>query len=107
VRAAAARLFQPLVIYGMNALFIFALSGFIAKMMGFIKIPAASAEVAGAAGAAAQAATSVSLKAWLYAPLKALPLEPVQASLLWALLFNAVMFIVAWAMWKKRWFIKA
>lgn len=109
VRAAAARLFQPLVIYGMNALFIFALSGFIAKMMGFIKIPAASAEVAGAAGAvgaAAQGATSVSLKAWLYAPLKALPLEPVQASLLWALLFNAVMFIVAWTMWKKRWFIK-
>jgi len=107
VRAAAARLFQPLVIYGMNALFIFALSGFIAKMMGFIKIPAASAEVAGAAGAAAQAVPSVSLKAWLYAPLKALPLEPVQTSLLWALLFNAAMFIVAWAMWKKRWFIKA
>jgi predicted acyltransferase len=107
VRAAAARFFQPLVIYGMNALFIFALSGFIAKMMGFIKIPVASAEAAGAAGAATQAAASVSLKAWLYAPLKALPLEPVQASLLWALLFNAVMFIVAWTMWKKRWFIKA
>jgi predicted acyltransferase len=107
VRSAAARLFQPLVIYGMNALFIFALSGFIAKMMGFIKISVASAEAAGAAGAATQAAASVSLKAWLYAPLKALPLEPVQASLLWALLFNAAMFIVAWAMWKKRWFIKA
>ena len=107
VRAAAARFFQPLVIYGMNALFIFALSGFIAKMMGFIKIPVASAEAAGAAGAATQAAASVSLKAGLYAPLKALPLEPVQASLLWALLFNAAMFIVAWAMWKKRWFIKA
>ena len=110
VRAAAARLFQPLVIYGMNALFIFALSGFIAKMMGFIKIPVAAAEAAGLAGAAGtnmQAPASISLKTWLYAPLKALPLEPVQASLLWALLFNAVMFIVAWAMWKKRWFIKA
>ena len=107
VRAAAARIFQPLVIYGMNALFIFALSGFVAKMMGFIKIPVASAEAAGAVGAATQAVANVSLKAWLYAPLKALPLEPVQASLLWALLFNAVMFIVAWAMWRKRWFIKA
>jgi hypothetical protein len=31
----------------------------------------------------------------------------VEASLLWALLFNAVMFMVAWALWKKRWFIKA
>ena len=110
VRSTAARLFQPLVIYGMNALFIFALSGFIAKMMGFIKIPVASAEAAGLAGAAGttmQAHASISLKAWLYAPLKGLPLEPVQASLLWALLFNAVMFVVAWAMWKKRWFIKA
>ena len=107
VRAAAARFFQPLAIYGMNALFIFALSGFIAKMMGFIKVSVASAEAAGAVGAATQAVANVSLKAWLYAPLKALPLEPVQASLLWALLFNAVMFIVAWTMWKKRWFIKA
>ncbi|MFY8082370.1 MAG: acyltransferase family protein [Rubrivivax sp.] len=105
VRAAAARLFQPLVIYGMNALFIFALSGFIAKMMGFIKIPAALLQPAEATMQAAQA--SVSLKAWLYAPLKSLPLEPVQASLLWALLFNAGMFVVAWAMWRKRWFIKA
>jgi predicted acyltransferase len=107
VRAAAARFFQPLAIYGMNALFIFALSGFIAKMMGFIKVSVASAEAAGAVGAATQAVANVSLKAWLYAPLKALPLEPVQVSLLWALLFNAVMFIVAWTMWKKRWFIKA
>ena len=72
--------------------------------------PVAAAEAAGLAGAAGtnmQAPASISLKAWLYAPLKALPLEPVQASLLWAMLFNAVMFIVAWTMWKKRWFIKA
>ena len=33
----AAALEQPFVIYGMNALFIFALSGLIAKMLGFIK----------------------------------------------------------------------
>ena len=45
--------------------------------------------------------------AWEEHPLKSLPLQSVQASLLWALLFNAVMFIVAWTMWKKRWFIKA
>ena len=116
VRASAARLFQPLVIYGMNALFIFALSGFVAKMMGFIKVEVSSANAAGVAqgagglgpGAAAGApAASVSLKTWLYAPLKTLPLEPVQASLLWALLFNAAMFSVAWVLWKKRWFIKA
>ena len=37
VREAAARWTRPFVIYGMNALFIFALSGFLAKMFGFIK----------------------------------------------------------------------
>jgi predicted acyltransferase len=91
VRAASARLFQPLVIYGLNALFIFAFSGLVAKMMAFIKL-----------GEPAR-----SLKATLYAPIQALPLAPQDASLLWALLFNAAMFAVAWWMWTKRWFIKA
>lgn len=91
LRRACARLFQPLVIYGMNALFIFVLSGFVAKMLVFVKV-----------GEPAQ-----SLKLVLYAPLQALPLAPRDASLLWALLFQAVMFAVAWWMWSRRWFIKA
>src|SRR4051812_8135905 len=37
VRAAAARWTRPFVIYGMNALFVFMLSGFLAKMFGFLK----------------------------------------------------------------------
>ncbi|MEN9627129.1 MAG: hypothetical protein RJA10_355 [Pseudomonadota bacterium] len=91
VRQAAARLFQPLVIYGMNALFIFALSGFVAKMMAFIMVDGGSR----------------SLKQAMFAPIQALPLAPQDASLLWALGFNAAMFAVAWWMWTKRWFIKA
>jgi predicted acyltransferase len=75
----------------MNALFIFALSGFVAKMMAFFKV----------------GPQAVSQKAWLYAALQALPLQPVQASLLWALLFSGAMYLVAWVLWKKRWFIKA
>ena len=94
LRAAVTRACRPLVIYGVNALFLFVLSGFIAKMMGFIKIEQADG-------------TRVSLRAWLYAPWRELPLEPVQASLAWAVVFNAVMFGVAWVMWRKRWFIKA
>jgi predicted acyltransferase len=38
VRATAARWSTPFTIYGMNALFIFAFSGLLAKMLGFIKI---------------------------------------------------------------------
>lgn len=89
VRRLSARLCQPLVIYGLNALFIFALSGFVARMMGFIRVGDLTWK-----------------QAW-YAPLQALPLAPQNASLLWALLFNAAMFAVAWWMWTRRWFIKA
>ncbi|HEY5799821.1 MAG TPA: heparan-alpha-glucosaminide N-acetyltransferase domain-containing protein [Burkholderiaceae bacterium] len=78
----------PLLMYGMNALFLFALSGLIAKMLGFIK-PGGQ-----------------SLKAVLYAPLQSLPLAPQMQSLLFAVWFNALMLGIAWLLWRKRWFIK-
>ena len=93
VRDAAARWTKPFVIYGMNALFIFAFSGLVAKMLGFIKI-------------AQPDGTSMSLGALLYGPMRALDLAPVNTSLLFALLFNAAMFIVAWGLWRKGWFVK-
>ena len=82
-RARLARLAQPLVVFGMNALFIFALSGLMAKLL-----------------------SASQLQAALYAPIVALDLAPVNASLLYALGFVTVMYAVAWAMWKKRWFVK-
>lgn len=93
LRAFAARLATPLVIYGVNALFIFALSALVAKTLGFVKLTAADG-------------TSVSLGKWLYAPLTTLELAPVNASLLYALLFNAFMFCIAWFMWRKKWVVK-
>jgi predicted acyltransferase len=76
VREAAARWTTPFRIYGMNALFIFAFSGLVAKMFGFIKF-------------AQPDGSSVSLGRMLY-----------------ALLFNACMFALAWAMWRRQWFVK-
>jgi predicted acyltransferase len=93
LRAKAAALCQPFLIYGMNALFIFAFSGLVAKMMGFIKIT-------GSGGAL------VSLKGLAYAPIAALGLAPVNSSLLFAILFNLAMFVVAWLLWRKGWFVK-
>jgi predicted acyltransferase len=78
------RLFKPLSIYGMNALFIFALSGFIARLL-----------IMGDG------------KRALYAPIQALPIAPENASLLFAIGFDLAMFAVAWLMWKKRWFVRA
>jgi predicted acyltransferase len=93
VREIAGRWSKPFVIYGMNALFIFALSGFIAKMFGFIKF-------------AQPDGSQLSLGKMLYAPIKALPVAPVNTSLLYALLFNFFMFAVAWIMWRRNWFVK-
>ena len=80
LRDRARALCLPLTIFGMNALFIFAFSGLVARFL--VKEP-------------------------LYAPIRALPLAPESASLLFALLFEAAMFAVAWLMWKKRWFVTA
>jgi predicted acyltransferase len=83
VREAAARWSKPFLIYGMNALFIFAFSGLVSKMLGYFKFSKA-----------------------LYAPIRDLPIGPVNTSLLYAVAFNAAMFCVAWFMWRKKWFVK-
>ena len=83
-RSMGRRLFRPLSIYGMNALFIFALSGLVARLL-----------IMGDG------------KRALYAPIQALPVAPENASLLFAIAFDLAMFAVAWLMWKKRWFVRA
>jgi len=93
IRKKATEIFLPFTIYGMNALFIFALSGLIAKLLGFIKVTALNG-------------TLMPLKSLIYAPFKTLPLSLENQSLLFALLFNTLMFLVAWWMWKKKWFVK-
>ncbi len=93
VRERAAMWAKPFVVYGMNALFIFAFSGFVAKMLGLIKV-------------AQPDGSQLSLGRLLYAPIRALPLGAANTSLLYAILFNACMFALAYAMWRKRWFVK-
>jgi predicted acyltransferase len=83
-RAFGRRLFLPLTIYGMNALFIFAFSGFVARLL-----------ILGNG------------KRVLYAPIEALPIAPENASLLFAIAFDLAMLAVAWFLWKKRWYVRA
>ncbi len=87
-RKACASLTAPLVAYGMNALFLFVLSGLVAKMLGFIKIDGQS------------------LKALIYAPLKNSGLDPINASLLFAIGFVLVFWGIATFMQRRQWFIK-
>jgi predicted acyltransferase len=79
----------PLTIFGMNALFLFAFSGLVARLLGAIHFQ------------------TLTLKGWIYEPIRALPLAPEDASLAFALLFEAAMFAVALFMWRKKWFVKA
>ena len=93
IRERATWLAKPLEMYGMNALFIFALSGLVAKLLGYFKLPVDSGAL-------------LSVKAWLFATLSQLPLSPINASLLFAVLFNTLMLLVAWALWRNKIFIK-
>lgn len=87
-REAARRVCLPLTIYGMNALFLFVLSGVAARALQMIR------------------AGGVPLKERAFGALASLPVSPANASLLFALLFNLAMFAVAWALWRKKWFVK-
>ena len=89
-RTRARKALLPLTIFGMNALFLFALSGLLGRLLATVRV-----------------APGVTLKGWLYAPIAAMPVGPENASLCYALLFSALMFAVAWILWKKRWFVRA
>jgi len=88
-RARWARLAYPFNVFGMNALFMFALSGFVGRLLVLIKNDAGQ-----------------TLKGTIYAPIQALGLDPVNASLLYAIAFVLFMYAFAWSFFKKQWFIK-
>ena len=83
----------PFVIYGMNAIVLFVLAGLVGRLLTLIKWTGADDK-------------AVTLKGWLYQTLFTPYLSPVNASLAFALSFVAVFFVLGWAMWRKKWFVK-
>lgn len=83
----------PLVIYGMNALAMFVLAGVLGKLLYLIKWNGADGK-------------GVTLKAFIYQSVFVPLASPVNASLLYALSFVALTFVVAWVMWRRKWFVK-
>ena len=83
----------PFVIYGMNAIVLFVLAGVVGRLLNLIAWTGADG-------------SSVTLKGFIYrhgfAPLA----SPINASLLFACAFVLTHFAVAWALWRKRWFVK-
>ena len=83
----------PFVIYGMNAITVFVLSGLIAKSMGLTRWVTEEGQ-------------KMNLWSYIYQNVYAPLASPMNASLLFAISFISVMFLVVWFMWKKRWFLK-
>ena len=83
----------PFVIYGMNAITVFVLSGLIAKTMGLIRWTAADGQ-------------KYSLWSYIYQTVYVPLASPMNSSLMFAITFISAMFLVVWFMWKKRWFLK-
>lgn len=83
----------PFVHYGMNAIAVFVLSGVIGRCMGLIKVGTADG-------------TTTSLKSYVFDNFFLPVAAPLNASLMFAIAFILVMFLVVWGMWKKKWFIK-
>jgi predicted acyltransferase len=84
---------KPFAIYGMNAITVFVLAGLLGRVLVEIKIPTAAEK-------------SVALKTYLYENLFVPLASPRNASLLWALMFVTLLYLVAWMMYRKKWFVK-
>jgi len=83
----------PFNIYGMNAITVFVLSGLVAKTMGLIKVTQDDG-------------TLISLQRHIYTHMFVPIASPLNASLLYAICFIGVMFVVVWFMWRMKWFLK-
>lgn len=84
---------QPFVWYGMNALALFVLAGVAGRLLTLVRWSGADGAV-------------VTLKGWLHGTLFAPWLSPANASLAYAIGFVLVFLALAWALWRRRWFIK-
>lgn len=89
LRRVCVHLAQPLVVFGVNALFLFVLAGLIAKALVFFKPDG-----------------DRTLKAMILGPLQQIGLAPVDTSLLYAVGFVIMMWGLAWMMWARRWFVR-
>ena len=84
---------KPFAIYGMNAITVFVLAGVLGRILGAIKVPVAADK-------------SLSLQGWLYGKCFVPLTSPKIASLVWALMYVLALYVVAWVMYRKRWFVK-
>ena len=84
---------RPFAIYGMNAITVYVLAGALSKLSSFIK-------VAGVDG------SEITAGKWVYEHIYAPLASPVNASLLYALTYVAILYGVSWFMHRMKWFVR-
>lgn len=84
---------KPFVVYGLNAITVFFLSGIVGRLLILIKVTNSTGE-------------AVALKTYLYNLLFTGWLSPINASLAWAILNILFWLGILWIMYSKKWFIK-
>jgi predicted acyltransferase len=83
------RFTRPFEIYGTNSILSFVLSGALAKMLAMTKL-----------------SDGTSLHRWLYESFYASWLPPINASLAFALTEVILLWLVMYALWRRRWFLR-
>ncbi len=84
---------KPFVVYGMNAIAVFTLAGILGRLLVQIRIAPAHSQ-------------PMPLKDYLFERLCAPLASARNASLLWAVLCVLVLYLIAWAMYGRKWFVK-
>lgn len=86
------RIVRPFVVMGMNAITIYVLSELFSEALDAIHWNTGT--------------RSISLQEWIYAHGFAPLVTPYNASLLYAIAFTMVMYLIAYAMYRRKWFLK-
>lgn len=86
------RLVKPLVIMGMNAIVIYLASEFVDEALSWI-------QWTGVAG-------KVMLRSWLYQHIFAGIASPYNASLLYAISYVLMLYLLAWLLYRRGWFVR-
>ncbi len=84
---------KPFVVYGLNAITVFFLSGIVGRLMNMIKVGAANGD-------------TLSLKTYLYNNFFLSWLQPINASLAWALCYVIIWLGLMWILYARKIFIK-
>lgn len=87
----------PFVVYGMNAIFIFVLSGVVGRTMGLWKFTVQLSD-----GSLAEVPLKTIIMQNIFEPY----FSPLNASLMHAIVWIMVMYFIVWIMYKKNWFVK-